>query len=229
MKQLKLTLPHLCYEGFIEESYLLKLCADIHWEFCKIDNYESNEIYQSFIYLEHNIQLEKIKKNLTILSDVEFYKNYVVSNHLVNDQPLKLISVPVQFKNYKLKRIKTNNNENPDLSKFKYMKQLKFKVEFEDYYKTNQYRDYNAVGLLYFANYIRIENEYLGPAKYGRMSSFYQNVQPNNFILCQGNLNNFTMKYDEKIMFSSMRKVQSKTDQEGHLLEKQVLAQHSHT
>ena len=83
----------------------------------------------------------------------------------------------------------------------------------------------------YILNFIRIENEYLGAAKYGRESSFYQNVQPNNFIFfCKAKpVNNFKMEYENKIMFSSTRKVQLKTDQEDHLSGRRVLAQHLYT
>ena len=225
MKKFELSLHHLCHSGYIDEVWLLKTCGDIHWSYCNI----SDNLYQSFIFLSHNINLTQITKTIEIFSSAEFYSNYVESNHLVNGQPLKLISVPVEMENYKLKRIKKESSNRPDLSKFRSMKNLKFKVEFEDHYKTNQYRDYNAVEILYFANFIRIENEYLGAAKYGRESSFYQNVQPNNFIFCQGNANNFKMEYENKIMFSSTRKVQLKTDQEDHLSGRQVLAQHLYT
>ena len=106
MKKFDLSLPHLCHEGYIDEVWLLKTCGDIHWSYCNI----SDNLYQSFIFLSHNINLTQITKRIEIFSSAEFYSNYVESNHLVNGQPLKLISVPVEMENYKFYTKQLVNN-----------------------------------------------------------------------------------------------------------------------
>jgi len=204
---IKLDFSALNHNGFIDEPFLLKRLGCIHWY---LNEYDLNEkVYHSFVYIDHDLDLEYFTEGKTIIikSIKTKYTNYIdVTHTLDNRYQVKMITVPINIINNKIIRIKNGNNKRKPGELLDFKKQKTPLNIYKQYkYKLNRYRDFNKLNILYFANYIRIENEHIGPAMNGRTSYFFANTNC-NFIDIKHNNNIITIEDQNGIMYKSIRK-----------------------
>ena len=195
-----LRLPHLCHKGHVDEVWLLKHLGDLHWQKC-----QNGDVYQSFIYVELGLPLERYKDKckMTIQQEVEDLGSICTSEFDIDGYYCKLISAPVRIKDNKLQSARSGKIDCDEL-RYRRSKRERLKY-YQSHYITNLYRDFNGVGIMYFANYVRIENEFFGPAVNGRVSCYYKNVDPNSEleIFYEGNEISFTKH--GKTIYHSLR------------------------
>jgi len=201
INHVKVRLPQLCNEGFLDEVWLLKYLGDLHWMQC-----QEGDVYQSFIYIDLTLPLTNFKYNDQLIINQKTVDKGSICESIfdINGYHNKLISAPVRSIDGKLHATKKSKPNNQEL---KYRRSCRKMLDtYIGNYKTIPYRDFNGIGIMYFANYVRIENEFIGPAINGRTTCYFKNIESNDVFSIYHQSKEIIFANNNKIMYHSLRK-----------------------
>ena len=220
MKTFTIEFPHINDNGFIDEPFLLKYLGHIAW----IENsYSPGEgIYHAFLYIGHDLDIQYFTEGKTISIETKKidYGNFVKNVHTIDSKfNVIMITVPINVDRWGISRIKNEpTRKRPEeliaFGQEKYNAKAQSvdinvfdssSEKFKEYtYSVNRYRDFNKINILYFPNFIRIENEHIGPCMNGRKSYFFANTKKDSLTIKHWN-NNITIEDSDDLMYKSIR------------------------
>tara|TARA_B100000965_G_scaffold363760_1_gene346783 strand:+ start:791 stop:1429 length:639 start_codon:yes stop_codon:yes gene_type:complete len=211
VKTFTIEFPHINDNGFIDEPFLLKYLGHLAW----LENSYNPDhgIYHAFLYIGHDLDIQYFTegKTISISTDRINYGNFVKNIHTIDNKfNVTMITVPINVDSRGISRIKNEpTRKRPaELIAFgqeKHNASVNYQLSKEIYtYSVNRYRDFNKINILYFPNFIRIENEHIGPCMNGRKSYFFANTKKDSLTIKHWG-NNITIEDSDNLMYKSIR------------------------